>query len=312
LIVKDNKLVFEEYFPGYNSSGIYVEYERDTLHGIASCTKSITSCLTGIAFDSGLLHSLDQKLYSFFPEFTDLQLNERKQRISLEDMLTMRGGLEWDEWSYPYDDMRNTLVQLWEAPNVYHYVFELPDIAEPGTIFLYNSGLSICMGGIVEKVTGMALDEYAEKKLFTPLGIDQYRWMRRYDGVIQSGGGLALRPRDMAKFGQLYLNKGLWDGVEIVSEDWVNTSLTNHTGSAGVGNGIPTDGYGFNWWIQEWGFHDGILDSFFARGYGGQIIMGFPEINLIIVLTGGHYTEGTEQCYYMIGNEILPAIRDIQ
>ena len=308
VLVKDKKLVFEEYFPGYNSSGVYKDYKRDTLHGIASCTKSITSCLTGIAYDKDLLQSLDQKMYEFFPEFTDLNLNERKRRITLKDMLTMRGGLTWDEWTYPYSDSRNSLQELWSSDNVFRYVFELPDIAEPGKEFLYNSGLPIAIGEIIRKVSGQDAEIFARETLFNALGIKDYSWIKRPDGTIQTGGGLALRLRDMAKFGQLYLNKGKWNGSQVVTENWIDQSFTNYTGSASIDNGRPNDGYGFYWWIQSWGFHGRTINSYFARGWGGQFIMVFPEINFIIVLTGGHYSGGTEQCYEMIGNHILQSV----
>ena len=146
VIIKNGKLVFEVYFPGYDLYGEYINYSSDVIHHLASCTKSFTSALIGIAFDKGYLSSLDQKLYDFFPEYHHLEWEGSKKRIEIGHMLTMSAGLFWDESTYSLRDPRNTHFQMNTSGNPIKFVLELPVISEPGRTFHYSSGISVLIG----------------------------------------------------------------------------------------------------------------------------------------------------------------------
>src|SRR5262249_16891667 len=147
-----------------------------------------------------------------------------KAKIRLRDLLTMQAGLSWDEWTFPYTDPRNTHVQMLRSDDPIRYVFEQPVVAEPGTKFSYSSGNSIVLGKIISKATGKRVEKFAEQFLFDPLGITDFYWAKYPGEIVQTGGGLFLRPRDMAKIGCLYLNAGRWRGKQVVSENWVKES----------------------------------------------------------------------------------------
>ena len=161
LIVKDNKLVFEEYFPGYAFyHGAYTDFDRETAHNLASVTKSFVSALAGIAIDQSFLQDVHQKVFSFFPEYDDLK-NEEKDKITLEHILTMTSGLEWDETTYPYTDSRNDVAVLQSQGDPIEYILSKPLLTEPGTDFVYSSGSTIVLGEVIRKTAGQRADDFA-------------------------------------------------------------------------------------------------------------------------------------------------------
>ena len=219
LLVKNGKLVIEEYFPGQDSTGQHRMFARDTLNEMHSATKSVNSILIGIAIDQHLIRSVDEKISSFFPEYSDIFTNKEKDAIRLKDLLSMTAGLSWDEWTYPYTDSRNNdAAAMASTADFFRYVLERPVATAPGMKFVYNSGISLMLGEIIYKVSGLRADKFAERYLFSPLGITNYSWGKSPNGVVNTLGGLALRPRDMAKVGCLFLNGGRWQGKQIVSE----------------------------------------------------------------------------------------------
>jgi len=243
LIVKDGKLVFEEYFPGQSFEGVFTKFDKNTRHYLASVTKSFTSALVGIASDRGLIQDVHAKVFSFFPNYADLRTDE-KDKITLEHLLTMSAGLQWDEWSFPYTDSRNSHFSMNNSGNPIRYVLSRPVAAEPGTKFVYNSGLSITLGGVIEGASGLRVNQFVERYLFSALGISDYFWWRYPNGTFQTGGGLYMLPRDMAKFGYLYLNDGAWNGVQIISKAWVEHSTQAHLAIDSYWN------YGYQWWLR--------------------------------------------------------------
>lgn len=283
LILKNDKLVVEEYYPpGDKREQLFKQFAPQEQ---TSATKSVTSILIGIAIDQHLIKSVDEKVSTFFPEYADIFADPSRAKIRLRDLLTMQAGLEWDEWTYPYTDARNSHVQMLRRNDPIRYVFEQRVVASPGTKFAYSSGNSIALGGIISKVTGKRVEKFAEQFLFDPLGITDFYWSKYPGDIVQTGGGLFLRPRDMAKIGSLFLNDGRWHGDQIVSEKWVRDSTKDQVPSAQIPKEAQADSYGYQWWISSFKVGERNFDSFSARGRGGQFILVVPEMKLVVVFT---------------------------
>lgn len=242
LIAYKNQLVFEEYFAEYgkrNGPKINSIF-RDKLHHLASTTKGITSLITGIAIEKQLIERVDAPIQQYLPNFKKL-FTSIKFRISVEDLLTMRSGLEWEQFKYPFSDRKNDGGNLVRSDDVIKYILNKPMITEPGKKFNYSNGDPTLLGEIIKYASGMEVDQFAARHLFTKLGIFDFLWTRYSDGTIETDGGLALTSRDLLKIGQLILNKGMWNGEQIVSEKWVIESTKKRL------NINLTRGYGYYW-----------------------------------------------------------------
>ena len=206
-----------------------------------SVSKSVASLAVGIAIDRGLIRSVNEPIFSFFPELSDLRSPE-KERIQLVHALTMSMGLEWVEATPDTGDDNNDEARMHMAWDPCRYVLGLPVTAPAGQEFFYNTGALALVSAIIRKATGRPLDEFARETLFEPLGITGVEW-DRYKGDTDAGGGLRLRPRDMAKIGQLVLAGGRWNDRQIVSRGWIETSTAPKIKA--------TDGqsYGYLWWL---------------------------------------------------------------
>jgi CubicO group peptidase (beta-lactamase class C family) len=291
VIVKDGKLVLEEYFNGQAFQGIsgnriigpWTEFDRDHIHNLASVTKSITSTLLGIAIDQGLVTGVDTAVYDFFPEYADVR-DARKDSITLRHLLTMTSGLEWDESSYSYGDSRNDINALFSQSDPIRYILAKPAVDPPGSIWLYNGGNTNVLGQVVQKVSGLSLHEFADQYLFEPLGITHKSWVMLAGQVTYASGDLRLRPRDMAKIGFLFLNDGAWDGQHVISADWITQAT-----AWSVQTLNPDWGYGYQWWLFHHTANGETYPTFGARGWGGQTITVVPDADMVIVLTGGNY-----------------------
>ncbi len=222
LIFKDNLLVFEEYFPGHeykwdgpNFHGGWVTWDRDTEHDIASVGKSITSACVGIAIEEGFIESVDEPMFAYLPEYQHLE-TAGKDQITIEHLVTMTSGLEWDELGPSLSDTSNDLVALWFCDDPLACILENPLVSEPGADFTYNSGNTVLLGAIIKNATGKYIEAFSAEYLFKPMGIDPVAWRWINDDVIYAGGGQRMTPREMLKFGVTYLNHGLWDGQQIV------------------------------------------------------------------------------------------------
>ena len=299
LIVKDGKLVIERYFPGQEEDGRHRVYQPDTLHGIHSATKSVNSLLIGIAIDQKLIRGVDEKLSAFFPEYADVFADGKRDALCLKHLLSMTAGLSWDEWTNSYNDVRNDHVAMNRSNDPVRYTLERPVVAAPGTQFAYSSGLSIVLGEIIYKASGLRPDKFAERHLFGPLGISNYSWLKYPHGVVQTGGGLSLRPRDMAKIGYLVLCGGRWQGKQLVNERWLEESLKQHA---------PDRAYGYQWWLGELQALDQKVALGGAQGRGGQFILVIPSIQMVAVFTGWNDGNGFgEQPFDMLQRFVLPA-----
>jgi CubicO group peptidase (beta-lactamase class C family) len=295
LIVKDGRLVFEEYFRGHNQRNI--DY-------IASVTKSVTSILVGIAINQGFIEGSDQYLVELLPLYADvINADPLKQKLQLWHLLSMTSGLEWDEDTFPYGDSRNDATAMERSTNAVLFVLNRPVIREPGSQFQYSGANPMLLSAILQEATGMTAAEFARRYLFEPLGISQYRWDAYADGHTHTDGGLSLRPRDMAKIGQLMLNGGQWNGVRIVSEAWVAESTQAHTT---VSPGIQ---YGYQWWRENQAIYLETVEPYFAAGFGGQLINVYPDQKMIIVVTSdtANHNENSSRIMFLRTTYLLPA-----
>jgi len=309
LVVKDGKLVFEAFFPGYSWDfngdqfrGELVDFDRESLHNLASVTKSFTSALVGIAINQGYIAGVDEKVFDYFPEYAHLA-EGKKSEISIEDLLTMSSGLEWNGMDIHVStrDTRNDLIQLFLVDDPVEYILAKPQVSDPGTRWYYSGGDTNLLGVIIERATGMRMDHYAEQNLFEPLGIDQFQWDFINPEVVHASGNLELRPRDMAKLGYLYLKAGKWGDQQIVSSEWVQLS-TSQQALATWG-----EGYGYQWWLRTYRAGGKEFDTYYAAGWGGQRITVFPELDMVVVFTGGNYLS-PEPVDEIIEKYILPAL----
>ncbi len=294
LLIRNGRLVFEEYFPGRSVSGAPKTYRREIRHEQHSVTKSVTSLLAGIAIDQGLIESLDTPLHTFFPGHPAFA-EERKRRILLRHVLSMTAGLAWDEGTYWYTDPRNDHVAMNQSGEPIEFVLGRRAEHEPGSVFTYNSGLPIMFGEILRRVSGVWAHEFADEHLFSRLGFEPWYWWRYPDGTVQLGGGLSITPRDMAKLGQLVLDDGLWQGERVISEEWIEESTALQTSTDG-----PTWTYGYYWWRRGFSAPWGDQESVHAWGRGGQYIFLFDELDLVAVFTGGNDNSDANQPFEMV------------
>jgi CubicO group peptidase (beta-lactamase class C family) len=266
-IARDGRLCYDAYFNG----------DPSLVHELQSVTKSVTSALIGIAIARGSISDVHQAAAAVLPEYADAARDDAaKAAIRIEHLLTMSSGIDWDE-SLPITDPRNTLAQMNQSADWVGFVASRRAVETPGTRFVYNSGGVILLGAILRAATGQDVDQFAADNLFAPMDIRDARWSRNsvHPEQIHTGGGLSLRPRDQAKFGQLYLADGTWLGRRIVPPQWVRESTTPKLGAA--------DGaqYGYLWWLRS---VPGALDVAEAWGARGQHIFIVRPLNLVVVV----------------------------
>ncbi|HEY1796063.1 MAG TPA: serine hydrolase [Stellaceae bacterium] len=287
VIARQGTLVYEDYFTGG------IEYGADTLHDIRSISKSVTALLIGIALDHGWLKSVDAPVFSFFPTDDDLRTPD-KDRITIANLLSMTSGLDWPESAVSYNNPSNMDRQVNAAPDPYRFVLGRPLAAAPGTMWNYNSGGVELLGDILKQVSRRPLDQFAKEALFDPLGIKDWEWQRSENGTFGAAGGLWLRPRDLAKIGQLVLNRGTWNGRHIVSAAWIDTMTARHSPPGWLFNGGET-GYGYLWWRGRAtvGGHD--ADWVGGIGWGGQYLYVLPRLDLVVAVNAGVYRRSDDQ-----------------
>lgn len=316
LIHKDGKLVFEEYYPGHKFQwdgpahhGEYVAWDRDMMHTIMSCNKSFTSACIGIALEKGFIKDVHQSIFDYLPDHQHMA-TEGKAEITIEHLLTMSSGLQWDEWG-PHGTSANDIDRIYFecSDDPLSCVLEKPMVAEPGQEFTYNGGGIIVLGEILKNASGMYIDSFAMEYLFDPLGTDSASWYQFDNGSIACEGSLYLKPRDMLKFGITYLNEGAWKGEQIIPRDWVEKSRVPYGNNTGIH--VPIDdsgknGYSYTWWTNKLSHSRKEAAIFAASGWGGQSITVIPDKNMVIVFTGGNYT-ARKRLHEILESFIFPA-----
>ena len=311
LVARNGKLVFEHYFRGADEIpghifGRRVEnvaFDADTLHDMKSVSKSVASLAVGIAIDRGLIRSVDEPIFSFFPELSGLRSPE-KDRIRLAHALTMSMGLKWIEATPTTGDDDNDEARMHMAWDPCRYVLGLPMTAAAGKEFFYNTGALTLVSAIIRKATGRPLDEFARENLFEPLGITGTAW-GRYRGDTDAGGGLRLRPRDMAKIGQLVLAGGRWHDRQIVSKAWIDAS------TAETIKATDDQSYGYLWWRGQARLNDRKVNWIGALGRGGQSIRIVPELDLVVAVTAGYYQDYSPQAFRLQFGVFRDALRAV-
>ena len=265
VIIRNGYLIYEQY--------PVPEYDAETRHFLFSVTKSFTSALIGIAHEQGLIPDTSEPMVSFFPDREIANLDEGKTRVTVENLLMMRSGMKWDESSAGYDTPENDIYHINNGDGL-QYCLDLPMVAEPGELWHYNTGSSHILSGIIRETSGMSTLDYAKTHLFTPIGIENVLWSADLGGTQKGGFDLQLTPRDMARFGYLYLNKGRWGDTQIISEEWVTLSTSTQTQ---LNDEL---GYGYQWWTLP------NINAYRASGLYGQQIFVAPDQNIVFVLTG--------------------------
>jgi CubicO group peptidase (beta-lactamase class C family) len=285
VIIRHGVLVHEDYFTGedrrwpqqhWKQPLPIMPHDAGTKHDVQSVTKSVVALLVGIALDRGLIKTVDTPVLSFFPGYADLGGADR-DRITLRDLLTMTSGLKW-----PTEPYLDTARRMDAATDPYRFVLEQPMAATPGTRWQYNNGSTEVVGGILQKATGHPLDQFVKEALFDPLEITDWEWGRMASGNPGASWGLRLRPRDLAKIGQLILDHGSWHGRQIMSAAWIKEMTEPRIVN-------PTNSYGYFWWLGRSSVNGRDIDLISAIGWGGQYLDIVPSLDLVVVVTTGVY-----------------------
>jgi len=286
-----------------------------SMHAQFSSSKSIASILIGIAIDRGDVTGVDVPYLSLFDYPSYANWDDRKNLMTLDDVLTMRLGLQWDEWTIPYGDPNNAVVQFFNQNIDYSKgLLDLPMETDPGTTFAYNTIASISLGQAIQNRNPLAVADYLSTWLLGPLGITRIDWTQTPTGLPDLGGGLYLYGRDMLKFGQLYMDDGSWNGQQIVSSEWVAVSTQTYTElswSNPTSRDWQVDGYGYQWWTGHFERNGQILNTFSTRGWGQQTVMVIPELELVIAINSNDYDgrpDAINQVFGLIDRFILPTM----
>jgi CubicO group peptidase (beta-lactamase class C family) len=262
LIVKDSKLVFEAYCRGPG--------DRDYIGHIQSVTKSITSLIFGIIRSEGYIDALDETLYSIIP--AKFPSDVIKQSITLHHLLTMTSGIWFD------NDVFSVEIYVGKPSDPIKYILKKPIYANPGEQFYYRDCDPHLVSYVIQKMTGKTLEKWAKERLFDPLEIRDYYWDSDHTGITMGAHGLHLKPRDMAKIGQMVLENGHWNGIQIVDSTWIATSTQKQIETSHQTEPYVWD-YGFYWWIvPRW-------QAFTTWGHGGNFIFIVPGKDMVIVMT---------------------------
>ena len=260
LVIKENKLIIEKYYKGSDKFSAFNTF---------SITKSITSALIGIAIKQNLIQSESDSIMKYFPEYGATLNDKRKNELTLKHLLTMRGGMKPKEW--------------WN-PSINYALLEAPVESNPGQSFLYYNALPHLLSAIISKSTNLTIKEFADKNLFEPLDMKCAYWKK--DGEYYSGrSNTYFTPRDLARLGILYLQKGSIDGKQLIDTLWIDKSFQNYADSDKhfflTGYEVNQVGYGYLWWIIK----ANEKTYYCAYGAGDQFLLINPMSNTIIVIS---------------------------
>ncbi len=294
IVLHQGRTAFEKY---YNS------VQGGAPHTMQSQTKSITALLLGAAIDQGFIKSENEKVAPYFPESFD-PADKLKSAMTIKDLLTMSAGIDWEEM-LPQEDPKNDNTKMFRSDDWLAYVLARPMAVLPGTVFKYNSGSPIMVAAIIEKASGLPLEEFARKALFEPLEINDFTWLKNTKGFCHAGGGLALKPMNMAKIGEMVLNKGIWKGRRIISEGWIERATTPRFMTE-----FDKSGYGYFWWTKDYDLGGGrTMRVVSSRGAGGQYTHIIPEFGIVMAFTERNFT--TPQVGGMILGDLIEKIKGL-
>jgi CubicO group peptidase (beta-lactamase class C family) len=300
LVVKDGRLVVEEYFEGGG---------RDVLNDTRSATKSVTSLAIGAALADGKLNSVAQPAFALLRDLGPFAHDgPLKQGITIEDLLTMSSALDCNDWddSSPGNEENMYPRQQWvrwavDLPTKAHYTRDTSGRGD----FSYCTAGTLLLGQIVQRATGESVDQYIEKRLLEPLGIRKVEWPHSPSGEVMTGGGLRLRSRDLAKLGLLVLDRGQWQGKRVLPKQWFQQSLTARRHVDAVQD------YGYLFWRREYRTPSGHVSGWYMSGNGGNAIVIVPEQHLVAVVTRVHYNSRSmhQQTVALLEEHVFAGLR---
>lgn len=295
VIMKDGKLVVDEYFNSFGTTNIL---------DIRSAGKSITSMLAGVAIKQGLFKPTD-KVFSFFPEYKNIKnQSKEKSEITIADLLIMSSGLASDDYK---DDSpgREDLMQY--ESDYLKFCLDLPMDFKSGEKYAYSSVVAYLLGSVIENTSKMKLEDFAEKHLFNPLKIKQFFWLKSPEGRNTGMGNIYLSGRDLVKIGQLMLQNGKWDNQQIIPADYVKKSFEKHLD---ISDSDPySHGYGYMWYIAKEEINGKEIDFYFASGNGGNKIFIIPSLNTVVATLSSAYGQGRGQYRsHLIFRKVLEAV----
>lgn len=298
VIARHGKLVLEEYFHGEH---------RDKPHDLRSAGKSLTSTLVGAAIKAGLPIKVTDPVYQVMNkgEFP-ANLEAGKRAMTLENLLTMSSGLDCDDEEDSSAGNEDKMLDLEGKPDFYKFTMDLKMVRKPGEKAAYCSGGANLAGGVLARATGRSLLNLTDDLIAKPLQIKEYYMPLAPTGDAYMGGGLRLRLRDFAKLGQLYLNQGQWNGHQILTAEWCHRATSplykfSETSKAS---------YGYLWWVYDYPYRGRTVRAYFASGLGWQYSIAIPELDLVIGLYAGNYSDELPLHKEYIPNWILPAVQD--
>lgn len=306
LVSRHGKLVYEKYFGGFDA---------DSLHDTRSATKTITGILIGLAIENKFIESEKTTVTRFFSDKKPFQNGDaRKEKITIEDLLTMSSMLECDDEN---QFSRGNEERMYLIEDYFKFALDLPVRGFPawatkpkdapyGRSFSYCTAGVVLLGGVLERSAKMKVDDFARKYLFNELGITKAEWQVTPMGMPMTGGGLRLRSRDFLKIAQLYLNKGKLGGRQLISNDWITKSTTPHA------NARENTDYGYLWWLQKFGAKDKSYFAYYMAGNGGSKIAVFPELELVVVITDRMFgsVKGHLQSERILSEYVIPFVQD--
>jgi CubicO group peptidase (beta-lactamase class C family)/pimeloyl-ACP methyl ester carboxylesterase len=306
LIFKDNKLVYENYFPGNDvirGKGFqgFMDHHRDSLHDLRSVSKSIVATAAMLALAQGRIISPDQRIMDYFPEYKQFDTG-LKRDITIRHLLNMSSGLEWDE-DISYADPANSEIRMDTARHPMEFFLSRNMVDTPGSKFNYSGGCTQALALIIEKATGMPVDQFTNKFLFEPLGISQTTWMKRWGGIPIAASGLRMRSRDLGKIGLLYLNQGRWKDKQILPTGYLASIFTGQISTGIQTSKRPHIGYHYQFWIPTLVVDGEKITTLEASGNGGQKIIVDRKSNIVVVITAGNYNQRNLK---KNSNDILP------
>jgi CubicO group peptidase (beta-lactamase class C family) len=297
VVVRNGYIAYEKYFNGYGP---------DDTHHVASVTKSIVSALIGIAIDAQYIKNADQKVLDFFPEYVPDTADKQKQEITIRHLLTMTAPYSFEDWHEPLDKM---CMQ----PDWVKYTLDM--LGQKGTIgaFKYSTAGAHLLSTIITRSTGKSAREFANERLFKPIGMkeipdyamksfgfddlfgkDVKGWVKDPNSNSTGGWGLTLNPCDMARFGFLHLNRGIWENNQVISKSWIDESTA-----------MNPNKYGYLWWLSE---EDGVI-AYLAVGDGGNVICCIPKKDLVVAIASA-FTINPRDRWTLIKEHIIPAVLD--
>ena len=284
-VARHGQLALERYYPGpderWGTPIGNVAFDADTLHDVRSVSKSIVGLLYGVALAEGKVPALDTPVLDAFPAYADLAADPARRAVHVAHLLSMTMGLAWNE-DLPYSDPRNSEIAMENSPDPCRYVLEQAVVSQPGAAWRYSGGATALLGHLIARGTGMPLLEFARTRLFAPLGIAQAAWTPGLHGEAAAASGLRLAPGDLARIGQLLLQRGAWDGRQIVPADWIAASLLPRTTAF---DGVR---YGYHWYLVP--RRDGTAATM-AIGLGGQRLVAIPSLDVVYVIFMGNYRQ---------------------